>query len=91
MRKWLIKKLCPKADTLAGLSADGIAKYVNDSKAETKEKIARLGTLAANATEITNRLARMVDDGTIEDMEKEVLKEMLTPVFEGALSYAFSW
>lgn len=91
MKKWFVRTFCPSAETLAGLSADGIAGAVNGSKAEVREKVARIGAVAAKATDIANRLARMVEDGTVDGVETAELAKMLTPVYDGALNYAFSW
>lgn len=91
MTKWLIKKFCPSAKTLAGYGAEGIAKSVNESRKKTRDKIAKIAAYAASATEIANRLAKMVDDGTIDDTETKVLQEMLHPLFDTALRYAFDW
>ena len=91
MKKWLIQKFCPSADTLAGYAAEGVARAVNDSKSETRAKVAKIAANAAAATDIANRLARMVEDGTIDEMETKDLQAMLAPVFDSALSYAFTW
>ena len=91
MKKWLMKAFCPSAETLAGYAANGIAGAVNASKSETKAKVAKVAAYAAAATEIANRLAKMVEDGSIDDMEAKDLKIMLTPTFDAALGYAFNW
>ena len=33
----------------------------------------------------------MVADGTIDKVERDQIQELLTPIFEGALDYAFTW
>ena len=91
MIKRIVKMLCPGADTFAEYAAEGIAKSVNESKDDTKAKIAKIGALAAGATEIANRLAKMVEDGSIDNLERDDLKKLLTPVFDAALQYSFNW
>ena len=91
MFKWLKKKLCPSGRTLAGYAADGIQRTVNGTTSETKARVARLATYATDATRIANRLSVMVADGTIDQLERDQLQELLTPIFEGALDYAFTW
>lgn len=91
MFKWLAKMFCPGAATLAGYAAEGIAKSVNESEADTKAKIAAFAAHAAAATELANRLAKMAEDGTIDQVETKTLQGILTPYFDTALGYAFSW
>ncbi len=91
MFKRLAKMFCPGAATLAGYAAEGIAKSVNESKAETQAKIARIGARARIATELANRLAEMIEDGTIDQVEQKTLQSMMTPYFDTALGYAFTW
>lgn len=91
MKKWLMKMFCPTAETLAAHAAEGVARSVNESQSATRAKVAKIAAYTAAATEIANRLSRMVEDGTIDEMETKDLKAMLTPVFDTALKYAFSW
>lgn len=82
---WLIKKLIPGPSKLAGYAAGGIAKAVNGSRDEVKEKVAAVARMAENATNIANQLSRMVMDGEINEMEAKDLQAMLTPLFEKVL------
>ena len=91
MLKKLAKMFCPGAATLAGYAAEGIAKAVNNSKEDTKAKVAAIAAKAREATELANRLAKMIEDGTIDEIEKKTLQGMLTPYFDTALGYAFTW
>ena len=91
MPKKLAKMFCPGAATLAGYAAEGIAKAVNNSKEDTKAKVAAIAAKAREATELANRLAKMIEDGTIDEIEKKTLQGMLTPYFDTALGYAFTW
>ena len=91
MGKWLAKMFCPSAKALAGYAASGIARSVNDSPENVKAKIATIAAQAAAATELANRLAKMAEDGTIDQVETETLQGMMTPWFDTALGYAFTW
>ena len=82
MMKWLAKKFMPSAESLAGYAADGLAKSVNESQADVKDKVARYAAFAAKATDIANRLAKMAEDGSISKKERDELRDMLTPLFE---------
>ena len=84
--KWLMKLVCPSGDTLAGYAADGIAKAVNSSKEDTRQKVAKYAEYAKNVTAIANRLSEMVVDGSIDKTETETLHGMLTPIFEKVLA-----
>ena len=86
MKKLLMKLFCPSAKTLAGFAAQGIATKHNNSKEEIKDMIAKYAAHAEVATRISNRLAAMVMDGTIDQTETAELQEMLTPIFEKALA-----
>lgn len=91
MKKWLAKVFCPSAASLAGYAAAGIAKSVNGSPEDVKAKIATIAAQAAAATELANRLAKMAEDGTIDQVETKTLQGMMTPWFDTALGYAFTW
>lgn len=91
MLKRLAKMFCPGAATLAGYAAEGIANAHNGSRADVKAKIASIAAKAAEATELANKLAKMVEDGTIDQVEQKTLQGMLTPYFDTALGYAFTW
>ena len=85
MIKKLAKLFMPSAATLSGLAADGIAEAVNKSKAETRDKIAKIAAVATEATDIAARLSRMVEDGEINTAESAALAAMLEPVFASLL------
>ena len=84
--KWLVKLICPSADTLAGYAADGIAKSVNSSKEEVKAKVAKYATYAESVTQIANTLAAMAKDGSLDKTETAERQRMLTPLFAKVLA-----
>lgn len=89
--KWLIKLICPSAESLAASAAEGIAKSVNASKEEVRAKVAKYAAYAQEATRVANRLSAMVNDGEIDKAETAEIAQMLTPAVDAALGYAFSW
>ncbi len=91
MKKWLVKMFCPSAKSLADYAAAGVQDAMNGTNSERRALVAKYAMLAANATEVSNRLAKMVEDGSIEDKERDELSQMLEPVFDKALKYAFNW
>lgn len=86
--KWLIKLICPSGETLAGYAAEGIAKSVNSSSDDVRDKIAKYSTYANEATRIANTLTGMVVDGKLDKAETEALKEIITPLFDKLLALA---
>lgn len=83
--KWLIKKLIPSSETLAGYAADSIQKGVNGYAADKKDAIGRYATLANQAAALSAQLTQMLTDGTIDKAERDQLVEMLKPLFDRAL------
>jgi hypothetical protein len=84
--KWLVKLICPSAETLAGYAADGIAKSVNDSAEDTKAKVAKCAACAETATLVAHTLAKMAKDGSLDKTETAELQKMLTPLFAKVLA-----
>ena len=84
--KWLIKLICPSGETLAGYAAEGIAKSVNSSSDDVRDKIAKYSAYANEATRIANTLTGMVVDGKLDKADVEALQEMITPLFDKLLA-----
>lgn len=85
IKTWLMRKFMPSAEQLAGYAADGIQKSVNGTDEDVRELVARYASYAEVATRTSNKLAAMVQDGTIDDAERDALRDMLTPAFERVL------
>ena len=83
---WLIKLICPSGETLAGYAAEGIAKSVNSSSDDVRDKIAKYSAYAQEASRIANSLTSMGVDGKIKPDEEKALKDMLTPLFDNLLA-----
>lgn len=84
--KWLVKMFCPSAKTLAGYAADAIAKSVNESSADVKERVAKYAMYAAEATDVANTLVQMAKDGDISKTDRDALQAMLAPLFDKVLA-----
>ena len=84
--KWLIKLICPSGETLAGYAAEGIAKSVNSSSDDVRDKSAKYSAYANEATRIANTLTGMVVDGKLDKAEVEAIQEMITPLFDKLLA-----
>lgn len=82
MKSLLIKWFMPSAKTLSGYAAKGIAKGINGLPGDKKAVISKYSTMAANATELANKLAKMVEDGTIDDAEEDELAGLISPVMQ---------
>ena len=82
MIKAMVKWFMPSGETLAGYAADGVAKSLNESEKSIREKVAQYSAYARTAAEISATLAKMAEDGTIDEVERKELQKMLTPLFD---------
>jgi hypothetical protein len=83
MFRSLIKIFLPKATSLASLASEKITEKINTSK--KNEVIAEYSKYVSDISEITKQLSDMLYDGNIDNIEKEKLTEILTPLFEKAI------
>lgn len=77
---WLIKLFIPKPKTLADMAAEAIAKAINES--DKTDIIKQYDGYAAKLTELQTFIVKLLEDGKIDDSEKEKIAEMLTPIME---------
>lgn len=84
MFKKLIKSLI-SGKRLAGYAAEGIQQGVNGSKENTQATIAKYATLTNEVANIGQNLSTMLMDGKVDEMEKEKLQALLTPLFDKVL------
>ena len=84
MLKSLIKAFATPR-RLASYTAQGIARAVNSSKADTQEKIARVAAVADKASETTGALSKLLADGKLDDAEVADIAEMMIPLYENIL------
>ena len=77
---WLIKLFIPKPKTLANMTAEAIAKAINESN--KTELIAKYDSYAVKLTELQTFIVKLLEDGKIDDTEKAKIAEMLTPIME---------
>ena len=78
--KWLIKLFMPKPKALANMTAEAIAKVINES--EKTELIAKYDSYAVKLTELQTFIVKLLEDGKIDSAETDKIAEMLTPVLE---------
>lgn len=76
----ILKIFLPNSSKMANLAAEKIADSVN--KSELKESIAKYATMSKQATEMADWLAKVLEDGTVDEMEKGELAKALLPLFE---------
>ena len=76
----ILKIFLPNSSKMANLAAEKIADSVN--KSELKDSIARYASMSKQATEMADWLAKVLQDGTIDEMEKDELAKALLPLFE---------
>ena len=63
----ILKIFLPNSSKMANLAAEKIADSVN--KSELKDSIARYASMSKQATEMADWLAKVLQDGTIDEME----------------------
>ena len=76
--KWLIKLFMPKPKALANMTAEAIAKAINES--EKTELIAKYDSYAVKLTELQTFIVKLLEDGKIDDEEKAKIAAMLEPI-----------
>ena len=77
---WLIKLFIPKPKTLADMTAEAIAKAINES--DKTDIIKRYDGYAAKLTELQTFIVKLLEDGKIDDAEKAKIADMLTPIMQ---------
>ena len=78
--KWLIKLFMPKPATLANMTAEAIAKVINESN--KTDIIKQYDGYAVKLTELQTFIVKLLEDGKIDDEEKSKIAEMLTPIMQ---------
>lgn len=76
--KWLIKLFIPKPKALANMTAEAIAKAINES--EKTELIAKYDSYAIKLTELQTFIVKLLEDGKIDDTEKAKIADALEPI-----------
>ena len=78
--KWLIKLFIPKPKALANMTAEAIAKAINESN--KTDIIKQYDGYAVKLTELQTFIVKLLEDGKIDSAETDKIAEMLTPVLE---------
>ena len=78
--KWFIKMFIPKPKALANMTAEAIAKVINESN--KTDIIKQYDGYAVKLTELQKFIVKLLEDGKIDSAETDKIAEMLTPVLE---------
>ena len=70
----------PKPATLANMTAEAIAKVINESN--KTDIIKHYDRYAVKLTELQTFIVKLLEDGKIDDEEKAKIAAMLTPIME---------
>ena len=76
--KWFIKLFIPKPKTLADMTAEAIAKAINESN--KTDIIKQYNGYAVKLTELQTFITKLLEDGKIDDEEKAKIAAMLEPI-----------
>ena len=76
--KWFIKLFIPKPKALANMTAEAIAKVINESN--KTDIIKQYNGYAVKLTELQTFIVKLLEDGKIDDSEKAKIAKMLTPI-----------
>lgn len=83
--KWLIKLFLPSAKAMSDLAADKLTERVNALGGSTADKIAQYSQLATTIMATVNKLTAMLNDGKIDESERDTIAATLEPVFAKVL------
>ena len=78
--KWFIKLFIPKPKALANMTAEAVAKVINESN--KTDIIKHYDRYAVKLTELQTFIVKLLEDGKIDSAETDKIAEMLTPVLE---------
>ena len=78
MKRLLIKWFMPKPTAIAEMTAEVIAKTINESN--KSELIAKYDSYAVKLTELQTFIVKLLEDGKIDDTEKAKITELLIPI-----------
>lgn len=78
LKKWIVKRFMPSADTMAEMAAGIAADFIN--KSDKEQEIAKWSTLADNWTKVQAKLTGWLKDGRIDAAETEELKRAILPI-----------
>lgn len=79
MKKTLLKMLMPSAESLSKWAAEKAQKAVNGS--EKAELLAKWTGYAGKAGEVQAAVAKWMEDGKVDDAERDQLAAALVPLF----------
>ena len=81
----ILKLFIPKSSTLASYAAKGIQEAINGSGKE--ELISKYSNLASKATEVQKFVTSILNDGKIDDMEREDIAKKIEPLMKTLVDF----
>lgn len=81
----ILKLFIPKSSTLANYAAKGIQEAINGSGKE--ELIAKYSNLASKATDVQKFVTSILNDGKIDDMEREDIAKKIEPLMKVLIDF----
>lgn len=83
------KKLCPSSKRIAKNAAKKVQKSYNGIDASKRVKVSEYANKAMAIGKYGEELRQMIDDGNIDDIERDRLAEIFTPIVEAGKSLVF--
>ena len=81
----ILKLFIPKPATLATYAAKGIQEAINGSGKE--ELISKYSNLASKATEVQQYITSILNDGKIDDMERDDIAKKIEPLMKTLIEF----
>lgn len=83
------KKLCPSSKRIARNAATKIQQSYNKIEEGKRTSIAEYAQKAAEIGRYGEELRRMVEDGQIDDLERDRIADLLAPIIEAGKNIVF--
>ena len=81
----ILKLFIPKPSTLASYASKGIQEAINGSGKE--ELIAKYSNLASKATEVQKFVTSVLNDGKIDDIERDDIASKIEPLMKTLVDF----
>lgn len=82
----ILKIFLPSAQKMSEMAAKKIQESVNSATAGKEDVVSKYAEFADEATTVAKTITLIMKDGKIDDEERAALAEMLSPLFEKALT-----
>lgn len=81
--KSILKFFLPKAESIAKIATDSICDKINST--DKLAKVAEYSDYADMIIQTAGKLNDLIRDGKIDEIEKDEITKMLTPIFQKAI------